>query len=50
MKSARRITSGIFLLKGEFIRSVLASRMPEEMKNRMILTGLRALRGEEPDV
>ncbi len=41
---------GDISLKGEFIRSVLASRMPEEMKNRVILTGLRALRGEEPDV
>lgn len=37
-------------LKGEFIRAVMASRLPEEQKQRTILCGLRALRGEEVDV
>ena len=37
-------------LKGEFIRLVLASRMPEQEKDLVIRTGLGALRGEEPDV
>ncbi len=36
-------------LKGEFIRTVLASRISEEDKQRTILCGLRALRGEEVD-
>jgi DNA repair exonuclease SbcCD nuclease subunit len=36
-------------LKGEFIRTVLASRMNEEQKQRTIEYGLRALRGEEVD-
>ncbi len=36
-------------LKGEFIRTVLASRMSESDKQRVILCGLRALRGEEVD-
>ena len=37
-------------LKGEFIRTVMASRLSEEQKQRTILCGLRALRGEEVDV
>ena len=36
-------------LKGEFIRSVLASRLSENEKQRVITCGLRALRGEEVD-
>ena len=36
-------------LKGEFIRTVLASRMSEQQKQRTIEYGLRALRGEEVD-
>ena len=36
-------------LKGEFIRTVLASRLSEEQKQRTIEYGLRALRGEEVD-
>ena len=36
-------------LKGEFIRTVMASRLSEEQKQRTILCGLRALRGEEVD-
>lgn len=34
-------------LKGEFIRSVLNSKMPEHQKEEVILTGLNALLGEE---
>lgn len=34
-------------LKGEFIRMVLAERIPEEKKNRIILNGIKALSGEE---
>ena len=37
-------------LKGEFIRTVMASRLSDEQKQRTILCGLRALRGEEVDV
>lgn len=36
-------------LKGEFIRTVLASPLDDEQKRRTILAGLRALRGEEVD-
>ena len=36
-------------LKGEFIRTVMASRLSDEQKQRTILFGLRALRGEEVD-
>ena len=36
-------------LKGEFVRSVLSSSLPEEEKERVLLYGLRALRGETPD-
>ena len=36
-------------LKGEFIRTVLASSMTDEQKQRTIECGLRALRGEEVD-
>ena len=36
-------------LKGEFIRTVLASSMSDEQKQRTIECGLRALRGEEVD-
>ena len=34
-------------LKGEFIRMVLASQLPDEDKDRIICAGLEALRGEE---
>ena len=34
-------------LKGEFIRTVLASDLPQEDKDRIICAGLEALRGEE---
>ena len=37
-------------LKGEFIRTVMSSRLSEEQKRRTILAGLRALCGEEVDV
>ena len=40
---------GDISLKGEFIRTVLASPLTEEQKQRTILVGLRALRGEEVD-
>lgn len=36
-------------LKGEFIRQVLASGLEQSEKDRVILCGLRALRGEEPE-
>ncbi len=34
-------------LKGGFIRAIMASKLPQEDKERAILYGLRALRGEE---
>ena len=34
-------------LKGEFVRVVLASRLPQEEKDRVLACGLRALLGEE---
>ena len=34
-------------LKGEFVRSVLASDLSEEEKQRIIACGMRALAGEE---
>ncbi len=34
-------------LKGEFIRAVMAAGLPERERDRVILCGLRALRGEE---
>lgn len=37
-------------LKGEFIRAVLASKMSAEQKDRVIICGLRALRGEEAEL
>lgn len=37
-------------LKGEFIRQVLASGLDEHEKDRIIACGLRALRGEEPEL
>ena len=37
-------------LKGEFIRAVLASRLPAAQKERVIICGLRALRGEEAEL
>ncbi len=40
---------GDISLKGEFIRAVLASPLDDGQKQRAILTGLRALRGEEVD-
>ena len=40
---------GDISLKGEFIRTVLASPLDDEQKRRTILAGLRALRGEEVD-
>ncbi len=36
-------------LKGEFIRLVLSSFLEEETKEQVILTGIRALSGEELD-
>ncbi len=36
-------------LKGEFVRAVLASTLTDEEKERTLLYGLRALRGETPD-
>ena len=41
--------AGDISLKGEFIRTVLASSMTDEQKQRTIECGLRALRGEEVD-
>jgi DNA repair exonuclease SbcCD nuclease subunit len=40
---------GDISLKGEFIRTVLASSLSDEQKARTIACGLRALRGEEVD-
>ena len=40
---------GDISLKGEFIRTVLASSLTDEQKQRTIECGLRALRGEEVD-
>lgn len=37
-------------LKGEFIRTVLASGLSAERKERVIICGLRALRGEEAEL
>lgn len=37
-------------LKGEFIRAVLSSRLPADQKERVIICGLRALRGEEAEL
>lgn len=37
-------------LKGEFVRMLAASGLPEEEKERIILTGIRALAGEEIDL
>ncbi len=37
-------------LKGEFVRQVLASELDEKTKERVILCGIRALRGEELDL
>ncbi len=37
-------------LKGEFIRSVMASQLPDAQKDRVIICGLRALRGEEAEL
>lgn len=37
-------------LKGEFVRLVMASDLPVEEKDRVIITGLRALGGEEPEL
>ena len=34
-------------LKGEFVRTVLASDLPQADKDRIIVAGLAALRGEE---
>ncbi len=36
-------------LKGEFVRAVLSSSLSDEEKERTLLYGLRALRGETPD-
>lgn len=36
-------------LKGEFIRTVMASSMTQQQKDRVIACGLRVLRGEEVD-
>ncbi len=40
---------GDISLKGEFIRTVLASSLSDDQKQRTIACGLRALRGEEVD-
>lgn len=40
---------GDISLKGEFVRTVLGSSLTDEQKERTILAGLRALRGEEVD-
>ncbi len=37
-------------LKGEFIRSVAASDIPPELRDKVITVGLRALMGEELDI
>jgi DNA repair exonuclease SbcCD nuclease subunit len=37
-------------LKGEFIRTVMATNMPKETRDRVIMCGLRALRGEEAEL
>ena len=37
-------------LKGEFIRTVMATSMPQQMRDRVIVCGLRALRGEEAEL
>ncbi|MBQ8718578.1 MAG: DNA repair exonuclease, partial [Clostridia bacterium] len=37
-------------LKGEFIRTVMASKLPLAKRDRVILCGLRALRGEEAEL
>ena len=37
-------------LKGEFIRTVMASKLPSAERDRVILCGLRALRGEEAEL
>jgi hypothetical protein len=37
-------------LKGEFIRTVMASKLPVAERDRIILCGLRALRGEEAEL
>ncbi len=37
-------------LKGEFIRRVMKSPLSEEQKSRVIVAGLSALRGEEPEL
>lgn len=37
-------------LKGEFVRLVMASDLPTAEKDRVIMTGLRALGGEEPEL
>ena len=34
-------------LKGEFIRLVLGQNLPEEEQSKIILTGIKALSGEE---
>jgi hypothetical protein len=37
-------------LKGEFIRTVMAAGLPPEQRDRVIICGLRALRGEEAEL
>ena len=37
-------------LKGEFIRTVMVSKLPAAERDRVILCGLRALRGEEAEL
>lgn len=37
-------------LKGEFIRTVMSSKLPVAERDRIILCGLRALRGEEAEL
>ena len=37
-------------LKGEFVRTVMAANLPQSTRDRIILCGLRALRGEEAEL
>ena len=35
-------------IRGEFVRAVFASDMSEELKDKVLLCGLNALKGEDP--
>ena len=41
--------AGDAALKGEFVRQVLASDLPDERKSEIIAVGLKALAGREVD-